>query len=182
MSDNHFHPPTRKYSCRLDSRKFMWSEGAHWTLALVMDGLTQPGILEYTVAELHYLRSYLRTEEPVRLPGVFLRCNKTALIVSNDKADAPVSWCHYQKWPHPSDGGVTGDVCVMTGEIGDERLEWRRRVGWWVDWEVLGVQAGRGGECVAVMRRPTFYSGRPGKRWSHWGALQRAEEHPLQSV
>lgn len=55
-----------------------------------MDGLTQPGILEYTVAELHYLWPYLRTEEPVCLPGVFLRCNKTALIVSNDKADTPV--------------------------------------------------------------------------------------------
>lgn len=55
-----------------------------------MDGLRQPGILEHTVAELHYLRPYLRTEEPVCLPGVFFRCNKTAQIVSNDKADTPV--------------------------------------------------------------------------------------------
>lgn len=48
-----------------------------------MDGLTQPGIFIIC-------GSICCAAEPVRLPEVFLRCNKTALIVSNDKADTPV--------------------------------------------------------------------------------------------
>lgn len=42
----------------------MRSEGAHRTLARVMDGLSQPGILEYTVAELHYLLAISAQRNP----------------------------------------------------------------------------------------------------------------------
>lgn len=70
----------------------------------------------------------------------------------------------------------------------DDRKDqwWEARVeqkggmkGWWVDWGVLGEQAGRGVEYVAVMRRPTFYSWRPGKRWAYWGRGREQKNNPL---
>ena len=72
-----------------------------------------------------------------------------------------------------------GCVCVMTGKIGDEWLEWRRREGWRVNWGVLGLQAGRGGESVDVMRRSTFYPRRPGKRWCYWRRGREQKNNPL---
>lgn len=119
-------PATRKYRCHLD-RKFMGPEGATWTLAHVMDGLTQPGILEYTVVELHYLWPYLHTEEPVCLPGVVLRCNKTALIVSNDKAGTPVP-----------------DAIIKSGLI-NQTAVWQGMCVWWQErWVMRGWRGGRG--------------------------------------
>lgn len=89
----------------------------------------QPCVLEHAITELHYLWPYLHTVQPVCLPRVFLRCNKTGLIASNDKADTPVADAIVKSGFINQTAVRQGYMYVMTGKIGDERLEWWRRVG-----------------------------------------------------
>ena len=77
-----------------------------------MDGVTEP-LPSSSICG----RIAPRSEEPVCLPRVSLRCNKTALIPSNDKADAPVPDAIIKSVLINQKACVTGDVCVMTGEI-----------------------------------------------------------------
>lgn len=152
----------------------MWSEKAHWILAHVMDGLTQPGILEYTVSELHYLWSYLHTEEPVCLPGVFLSRNKTALIVSNDKADSPVP-----------------DAIIKSGLINQTAM-WLGMCVWWKERSVMRSCSGEKGwddRWVAGRKRRgvhacnevahLFTPIQPVKRWCRRRRGKEQKNNPL---
>lgn len=128
-------------------------------------------MLEHIITELCYLLSHLHSVEAACLLGG-LQSNKKDLIASNDKADTKAPDAIIKSGLINQTRVWRVVMRVMTRQVTDERQESWTTVEWWT----LGVQTGRGVQCMAVWQL-TFYLWWPGKEVVLLGGVwQRAGE------